>query len=219
MFFPLQVQQQIVETTVSHEIPGAVAQLTESSIQLAEAAANFGALKLMFGVFISFIFILMLFFIYQMLTYNRKLADIHRSAAKIERYFEDDANKSIGKVQAVALIRRTFTDLSQTIKYHVLRTRLECKPEQEGSVKEHIKSRVTSLVNYETSELVSFLSGFDYNGVVLSEGFAAEDKQLILDFIVEQVFQPSATFTVSGMDQAADILINGVKLSVLKNLR
>lgn len=203
---------------ITEVIPDAtVSQLTESSIQLAEAAANFGALKLMFGVFIVFIFIIMLFFVYQMMTYNKTLVDIHTSAKKIEDYFEDESNKSLGKPQANILIRRTFCSLSQTIKYIILRIRLESRVSDVAEYGEQITSRVDKIIKNEYTEAVSFLDTFDCDGVKLSEGFSPEDCKIISEFVVEQVKAPTEVFSISAMDQSADILLSGIKLSILRN--
>lgn len=208
----------LLQSGVTELTPDAtISQLTESSIHLAEAAANFGALKLMFGVFIVFIFIVMLFFVYQMMTYNKTLVDIHTSARKIEDYFEDESNKSLGKPQANVLIRRTFNSLSQTIKYIILRTRLENKPSDLTEYGDQIVSRVDKVVKNEYTETVSFLETFDCDGIKLSEGFSVEDCKIISEFVVEQVKTPAEIFSISAMDQSTDILIGGIKLDVLRN--
>lgn len=199
-------------------IPSSVTQLSETSIKLAEAAANFGALKLMFGVFITFIFIIMVYFIFQMMSYNKKVSDIHGTSKKVEGFFNNVNSKTIGKVQATALIRRTFLTFSQTMKYYILRFRLEKKGPRGAGGKEAMTTRIINLINYEVSELVSFLNSFEYEGRQVYEGMSSEDLQLLTDFIIEQSFIEQESFSVSGMDQATDILISGIKLTALKGL-
>lgn len=196
---------------------GSVEQLTESSIKLAEAAANFGALKLMFGVFIVFIFIMMLFYLYQLVTYNKKIGDIHQSSKKIESYFQEASDKTLGKSQANILVRRSFNSLSQSIKYIILRTRLENKFTDDEEGREVVRTKVTKTVENEYAELTSFLANFDCGDKKLSEILNNEDTQIIADFVVEQILIPRDRYVISNMDRETDILLNGIKLDVLKN--
>lgn len=227
--------QTVVEN--SGALNSSVNQLTESTIKLSEAAANFGALKVMFGVFIVFIFVMMLFYLYQMITYSKKIGDIHSSSKKIEEYFEEASNRTLGKAQASVLIRRAFNSLAQNIKYTILRTRLENKigenqqetghrPEPghhpnfggSGINRDTIQSKIARLVNYEYAELGSFLTNFDCDDKVLAETVNLDDTQIIVDFMMEQIFLPGDEYTISNMDKETDILLNGIKLEVLKKL-
>lgn len=204
--------QTVVEN--SETLSKSVNQLTESSINLAEAAANFGALKVMFGVFLVFIFIMLMFFLYQMLTYNKKLSDVHSSSKKIEKYLEGATNRSIGQAEANVLVRRAFNSLAQVIKYNILRIRIENHLDQ----KEAISTKIYRFVNYEYAELRTFLGSFVCNDQELSYIISDEDIQIIMEFMMEQVYQEKNLFSVASMDQTTEILINGIKLEAIKKL-
>lgn len=205
----------LLQTTAgSDALNSTVDQLTESSISLAEAAANFGALKVMFGVFLVFIFLVLIFFLYQMFTYNKKLSDVHESSKKMEKFLEEGNNRSVGTAEANVLVRRVFSSFSQTIKYNILRTRLENHLDR----KEVVSTKIYRFVTYEYAEMRSFLSNFVCEDHELSYLIADEDIQVIMDFMLEQVYQEKSVFSISTMDQTTDILISGIKLAALKKL-
>ena len=191
-----------------------VNQLTESSISLAEAAANFGALKVMFGVFLVFVLIMLLFFLYQMLSYNKKISDIHDSTKKLEKFLERTSNRSIGSVETNILLRRVFSSLAQTVKYTILRYRIENHLDQ----RESVSTKVHRFVNYEYAELRSFLSNFECDDRDLGSIVLEEDVNIVIEFMLEQIYLEKNIFSVASMDQSTDILLNGIKLKTLKKI-
>ena len=196
------------------DLNGAVEQLTQSSLELSEAVANFGALKVMSGVFILFAIIMLLIFLYQVFSTSRKVDRVDKSIQKIDTYFEKAADKSIGEAQAQIMVRRVFNSLSQNIKYTILRTRIENHIDN----RELTLAKIDRLVNYEYAELVTFFRNFDYKEKPLSDIINADDIQILTDFIKEQVYCSNDQFSVSAMDQATNILMNGLKLEYIKKL-
>lgn len=203
----------LLQIVTSEQFDSSVEQLTESSIALAEAAANFGALKVIFGIFLVFMLVLMVTFAWQLFSTQRKIEDIHTSTKKVEKYIGETSNRTLGRSQASVLIRRAFNSLSQTVKYNILRTRLENHLDQE----EQVQSRIKNLVKYEYAELSSFLMNFECDDRNLSETIKPDDAQIITEFMLEQIYRDPDTFTVSSMDQATDILLSGLKLEALKD--
>ena len=195
----------------SDDLNKSVDQLTESTIALAEAAANFGALKVMFGAFLIFIFIVLIIFFWQLVSTQHKIGDIYLSANKIEKYFQEETNRTIGPAQSQILIRRALNSLSQNIKYTILRTRLENHLDQ----KDFIQSKVSRVVTYEWGELSSFLANFDCNKKTLADNLNNDDAQIIIGFMMEQIYLDKSLYTVASMDQATDLLMNGIKQQVL----
>lgn len=192
-----------------------VEQLTKSSIELAEATANLGALKVMAGIFMAFALVLILIFIYQIVSTSHKIDRVDKTVGKVEEYFKDASDKTMGKAQAQIVVRRSFNSFSQNVKYTILRTRIENHIEN----REATLAKVNRLVNYEYAELKSFLGNFNCQERPLSEILDhEEDNQLIVDYIMEQIYLNQELFTISNMDQATDILINGLKLEYLKKL-
>lgn len=201
---------QIQDTSIDN----AVTQVTKASVELAEAAANYGALKIIFGIFMVFIIIVVVLFVYQIFSLTKKMDIIHTAAVKTQEYFEGASDRTIGKTQAQILIRRGMNSLSNTIKYRILRIRLENHIDDV----ELTKNKINRLVKNDFIEFSSYLSNFLCDDKQLSIITDEQDIGVVVDFIIEQVYIPKDEFTVSGLDQSTDILVNGIKLNYLKSL-
>lgn len=206
MLYPLQTQGPNIDNTVT--------QVTQASVELAEAAANYGALKIIFGIFMVFIIIVVVLFVYQIFSLTKKMDIIHNAAVRTQEYFDGASDRTIGRSQAQILIRRGMNSLSNTIKYRILRIRLENHIDDV----ELIKNKIDRVVKNDFIEFTSYLSNFLYDEKQLSVVVDEQDVDMIVDFITEQVYIPKDEFTVSGLDQSTDILVNGIKFSYLKNL-
>lgn len=206
MLYPLQTQEP--------NIDNAVTRVTQASVELAEAAANYGALKIIFGIFMVFIIIVVVLFVYQIFSLTKKMDIIHNAAVRTQEYFDGASDRTIGRSQAQILIRRGMNSLSNTIKYRILRIRLENHIDDV----ELTKNKINRVVKNDFIEFTSYLSNFLYDEKQLSVVVDEQDVDVIVDFITEQVYIPKDEFTVSGLDQSTDILVNGIKLSYLKNL-
>lgn len=204
--YPLQTQ--------GPNIDNAVTQVTQASVELAEAAANYGALKIIFGIFMVFIIIVVVLFVYQIFSLTKKMDIIHNAAVRTQEYFDGASDRTIGRSQAQILIRRGMNSLSNTIKYRILRIRLENHID-DGEL---TKNKINRVVKNDFIEFTSYLSNFLCDEKQLSVVVDEQDVDVIVDFITEQVYIPKDEFTVSGLDQSTDILVNGIKLSYLKNL-
>lgn len=204
----------LLQTENLNNLTGSVNKVTDSSIRIAQAANDFGALRVAFGVFMIFIIIIVILFIWQIFVLSGKLNIIYGSAVKITEYFETSAEGDIGSSQAQVIVRRNFNSLSQAIKYYILRIRLENHIDD----KNKIKVKIDRLVRNEFSELTTYLSNFKCNKKVLSFIIEDDDIQMIEDFIFEQVYIPKNDFTISNMDQSTSIFINGLKLSYIKKI-
>ena len=196
------------------QFDGAVEQLSRTSIDLAEAAANFGALKVIFGVFLTLFVVMLLWFLYQLVSMTRKVDYVYGSTQKTTKLFEESANRLLGKPQASILIRRAFNSLSQSIKYTILRTRIENHLDQ----REFVDSKVTKFITHEYRELVNFLANYTCDGKTLDTHIKVEDAKIITDFVLEQVYLGEDLFSVASMDQASDILAKGLRLEALQGI-
>lgn len=204
----------ILQTENLNNLTESVNKVTDSSIRIAQAANDFGALRVAFGVFMIFIIIIVILFIWQIFVLSGKLNTIYGAAVKTTEYFETSAEGDIGPSQAQVIVRRNFNSLSQAIKYYILRIRLENHIDD----KDKIKVKIDRLVRNEFSELTTYLSNFKCNKKVLSFIVEDDDIQMIEDFIFEQVYIPKNDFTISNMDQSTSIFINGLKLSYIKKI-
>lgn len=204
----------LLQTENLNNLTESVNKVTDSSIRIAQATNDFGALRVAFGVFMIFIIIIVILFIWQIFVLSGKLNTIYGAAVKTTEYFETSAEGDIGPSQAQVIVRRNFNSLSQAIKYYILRIRLENHIDD----KDKIKVKIDRLVRNEFSELTTYLSNFKCNKKVLSFIVEDDDIQMIEDFIFEQVYIPKNDFTISNMDQSTSIFINGLKLSYIKKI-
>lgn len=204
----------LLQTENLNNLTESVNKVTDSSIRIAQAANDFGALRVAFGVFMIFIIIIVILFIWQIFVLSGKLNTIYGAAVKTTEYFETSAEGDIGPSQVQVIVRRNFDSLSQAIKYYILRIRLENHIDD----KNKIKVKIDRLVRNEFSELTTYLSNFKCNKKVLSFIIEEDDIQMVEDFIFEQVYIPKNDFTISNMDQSTSIFINGLKLSYIKKI-
>lgn len=203
----------LLQTENLNNLTESVNKVTDSSIRIAQAANDFGALRVAFGVFMIFIIIIVILFIWQIFVLSGKLNTIYGAAVKTTEYFETSAEGDIGPSQAQVIVRRNFNSLSQAIKYYILRIRLENHIDD----KNKIKVKIDRLVRNEFSELTTYLSNFKCNKKVLSFIVEDDDIQMVEDFILNRYIYQN-DFTISNMDQSTSIFINGLKLSYIKKI-
>lgn len=191
-----------------------VDQLTQSALELAEATANFGALKVMAGVFMAFMVLLVVFFLYQLFAMSRQVTIINEAAQSCNNFFKGAADRTLGMDQSRILIRRSFTTLTDILKYAILRIRLENHIENTSAT----QAKVERIVKHEFAEMKTFLSTYLCNGVPLSHVLKDEDVKLVIAFLIEQIYIPKDQFRISDMDQSMDIFLNGIKLDYLNHV-
>lgn len=196
------------------KLDNAVQSLTRSSIELAEAASNYGALKVIFGIFMVLVLVLVVMFMYTIWNLNKKISVVSESSSKVTEFFDGAADSTIGVTEAQILIRREFNCLSHILKYVILRIRLENHIDDKKSV---IK-KVDILVNNEYSELCGLMSNFNCDGKSLSTIFELQDNEAIKDMVIEQIYIPKDQFSIPNMDQSVSMYLNGLKLMYLKKL-
>lgn len=196
------------------KLDNAVQSLTRSSIELAEAASNYGALKVIFGIFMVLVLVLVVMFIYTIWNLNKKISVVSESSSKITEFFDGAADSTIGVTEAQILIRREFNCLGYILKYAILRIRLENHIDN----KESVIKKVDILVNNEYSELCGLMSNFNCDGKSLSTIFELQDNEAIKDMVIEQIYIPKDQFSISNMDQSVSMYLNGLKLMYLKKL-
>lgn len=196
------------------KLDNAVQSLTRSSIELAEAASNYGALKVIFGIFMVLVLVLVVMFMYTIWNLNKKISVVSESSSKVTEFFDGAADSTIGVTEAQILIRREFNCLGHILKYVILRIRLENHIDN----KESVIKKVDILVNNEYSELCGLMSNFNCNGKSLSTIFELQDNEEIKDMVIEQIYIPKDQFSISNMDQSVSMYLNGLKLMYLKKL-
>lgn len=196
------------------KLDNVVQSLTRSSIELAEAASNYGALKVIFGIFMVLVLVLVVMFMYTIWNLNKKISVVSESSSKVTEFFDGAADSTIGITEAQILIRREFNCLGYILKYAILRIRLENHIDN----KESVIKKVDILVNNEYSELCGLMSNFNCDGKSLSTIFELQDNEVIKDMVIEQIYIPKDQFSISNMDQSVSMYLNGLKLMYLKKL-
>lgn len=187
--------------------------INQTSLELAQAASDYGALKVVFGIFIVFMIILILMFIYQIFKLNNKIDTIYDSSIEVNKYFGDTYNNSIDKSQANILLRRSFNYLETSIKYNILKIRLE------NNIKgnqDKVKNKIKMIINNEMIDLSNFLGNFKHGANPLRLNIKEEDIKVIIEAIIEQVYNED--FKIHQMDSAIEIIIQGLKLNYLNKL-
>ena len=86
----------------------AVDKLSKSAIEIAEAAGDLGALKVMFGFAVTFTALLLIVFVVQIISNQKLLRGIKQSTDQTARYFSDLNNRTIGKEEAKAVTKETL---------------------------------------------------------------------------------------------------------------
>lgn len=196
------------------KLDNAVQSLTRSSIELAEAASNYGALKVIFGIFMVLVLVWVVMFMYTIWNLNKKISVVSESSSKVTEFFDGAADSTIGITEAQILIRREFNCLGYILKYAILRIRLENHIDN----KESVIKKVDILVNNEYSELCGLMSNFNCDGKSLSTIFELQDNEAIKDMVIEQIYIPKDQFSISNMDQSVSMYLNGLKLMYIKKL-
>lgn len=196
------------------KLDNVVQSLTRSSIELAEAASNYGALKVIFGIFMVLVLVLVVMFMYTVWNLNKKISVVSESSSKVTEFFDGAADSTIGVTEAQILIRMEFNCLGHILKYAILRIRFENNIDN----KESVIKKVDMLVNNEYSELCELMSNFNHDGKSLSTIFELQDNEAIKDMVIEQIYIPKDQFSISNMDQSVSMYLEGLKLMYLKKL-
>lgn len=187
-------------------ITDAVNKLSRSSIELSEAAANYGALKVIFGVFMAMMLVIVVLFIYQSFQMNKRIGIIGEAAQKTIEYFNPIGSRSIGREEAKAAIRENVTRTATMLKYGILKIRYENNLTT-GSADD----RIAGLVNSEYNNRKSFLGRFLVQDKKLSYVCETDDNHTMIELMKEWVYMDKEKFTASLMAQGVNYVLDGIK--------
>lgn len=182
--------------------------LTKASIELSEAASNYGALKVIFGVFLVVFLLLVLLFVWQLLSTQGKLATIEKASNKSMEYFASLSDHTIGKEEAKMIVRESFNRSEALIKYYILKIRLE----NHTADKTFTEDKIRSLVDNDFSSRRVFLSRFACHGHPISFTATIDDNSAITKLMQDWVYKGEKDFTVSLMAQAVSLYYDGIKI-------
>ena len=185
----------------------AVDKLSKSAIEIAEAAGDLGALKVMFGFAVTFTALLLIVFVVQIISNQKLLRGIKQSTDQTARYFSDLNNRTIGKEEAKAVTKETLDRSCALVKYYILKIRMT---NREGTL-----NKIRRMIDNDFNGQRAFLGKFLYVNKQLSFIATLEDNQAIANLMTEQVYLPAESFTVSLMSQSVNMYFDGLKLRQL----
>jgi hypothetical protein len=189
--------------------------LTKVSLELAEAASNYGALKIIFGVFMVMMLLIVLVFVSQSVFLIKRVQGISDVSDKIDNYFEGLSESDIGKEEANSMIREVLNHNSVLIKYYILRVRSE----NHISDKENTKLKIQRILKNIYSETLTFLNKFRYKSKPLGVYLDTEvDTETLFSLMLEQIYIPKEHFQLSQMDQSIELFMQGLKLNYITKI-
>ncbi|MBT9873758.1 hypothetical protein GPL06_13235 [Bacteroides salyersiae] len=189
----------------------AVDKLSKSAIEIAQAAGDLGALKVMFGFAVTFTALLLIVFVAQIVSNQKMLRAIKETSDKTGRYFSDLNNRTVGKEEAKAITKETLDRSCALVKYYILKIRME----NHLVNKEATFNKIRLMIDNDFNGQRAFLGKFLYKEKQLSFVATLEDNQAISNLMTEQVYLPTDNFTVSLMSQAVGVYFDGLKLRLL----
>ena len=197
--------QKLVDSTQS---------LAKTTVDLAQAASDYGALKVIFGLFVVIVILMILAMAFSLFLTVRKVNKIERASDKTLQYFDNLSNRTIGKEEGNAVVRETLNKSSTLVKYYILRIRWENNIDDTTA----IQQKISMIIENNFAEMNSFLSKFICLNKPLSNVVNYEDRKVLKQLITESVYTPKENFTPSNMDQTVELFFNGLRLDYLKKL-
>lgn len=189
----------------------AVEKLSKSSLEIAQAVGDLGALKVMFGFAVTFTVLLLIVFVAQIVSNQKMLRAIKETSDKTGRYFSELNNRTVGKEEAKAITKETLDRSCALVKYYILKIRME----NHLVNKEATFNKIRLMIDNDFNGQRAFLGKFLYKEKQLSFVATLEDNQAISNLMTEQVYLPSESFTVSLMSQSVGVYFDGLKLRLL----
>lgn len=183
--------------------------LTKASIELSEAAANYGALKVIFGVFMAVFLLMVLVFLIQIWVTQKRLKKIEDASEKTLDYFSDLNNHTIGKEEAKMILRESLNKSEALMKYYILKIRLE----NHVPDKAFTEDKIRTLVDNDFSSRRVFLARFQCLGHPVSFTVTVDDNAAITKLMKDWVYKADGEFTVSLMAQAVSLYYEGLKIN------
>lgn len=189
--------------------------LTKVSLELAEAASNYGALKIIFGVFMVMMLLIVLVFVSQSVFLIKRVQGISDVSDKIDNYFEGLSESDIGKEEANSMIREVLNHNSVLIKYYIIRVRSE----NHISDKENTELKIQRILKNIYSETSTCLNKFRYKSKPLGVHLDVEtDTENLFNLMLEQIYIPKEHFQLSQMDQSIELFMQGLKLNYVTKI-
>lgn len=204
----------ILQTSPLGELTESTKSLSTTTIELARAVSDYGALKVVFALFIVVVIIMIVTMVFTLITSFRRMNKIETASIKVLQYFDNLTNRTLGREESNALVRETVNRYCALTKYHILRIRIENHIDNT----EITKQKINKLVENYFAEINSFLSRFICIDKPLSNVINFDNVDPLKDMITQWVYMPKDEFTISNMDQTVELYYSSVKIEYLKRL-
>lgn len=181
--------------------------LTRASIDLAQAASDYGALKVMFGVSVTIFLVLIIFFIAWQIMFLRRFKVIEEMCRESFKFFSQLNDHTIGKEEAKMIIRESLSRSEALMKYYILKIRLENHLDD----KESTQGKITKIVDNDFTNRKAFLSKFTCFGHTVSFTAVEDDNEAVTKMLSAWVYKQEREFTVSLMAQEVSLYYDGLK--------
>lgn len=188
--------------------------LSKTSIELAQAASDYGALRVVFGIFIVMVILMMIVMIVSHMYMLKKVNMIGDASIKVLKYFDNLSNRTVGIEEGNSIVREALNRCNALTKYYILRIRLENHIDNETVTRQ----KVDKIAENSFAELNSYLSRFICINKSLSTIIDYDECENLKNLMIEQIYLPKESFTVSGMDQSVELFFSGIKLEYFKQL-
>lgn len=196
------------------ELTESTESLSNTTIQLAQAVSDYGALKVIFGLFIIVVIIMIVAMTLTLISNFRRMNKIEEASIKVLKYFDNLTNRTIGIEESNAIVRETINRYCGLTKYQILRIRIENHIDNV----EVTKQKIDKLVENYFAELNAFLSRFICIDKPLSSVIDFDNADSLKGIITQWVYMPKEEFTISNMDQTLELYYSGIKIEYLKRL-
>ncbi len=184
-----------------------ISALSRASIDLAEAASDYGALKVIFGCFMVIFLLLILQQLYQQWELRKRLKSIEEASEKTMEFFNDLNNRTVGAQQAKLMVGETLRKNEALVKYNILKMRFENHLDD----KERAEAKIRAIVDSLFTAQRAFLGNFYIRDRSISFTAVIEDNAALEKMMKEWVFMPDKDFTVSNMAQLIGIYYEGIR--------
>lgn len=185
-----------------------VAQLSKTSIELAKAANDYGAMTIGYGVLMLIVLLMIIFFFSYIYSLSRKIGMVVEACDYVKRYFSELNDHTIGKEEAKMIVRMCYNAFEFSVKYNILKMR----EENHLSDKAMADIKIRNIVNNRMAEMKVLLSRFVCVGHSVSFTCTDEDTADMIQIMTDWVYKSADTFTVSLMSQDIGLYFDKLQL-------
>lgn len=205
---------QIADSVPLDKLAESTKTLSKTSIELAQAVSDYGALRVVFGIFIVMVILMMIIMVLSHMYMLKKVNLISDASIKVLKYFDNLSNRTVGIEEGNSIVREALNRCNALTKYYILRIRLENHIDNEAVTRQ----KVDKIAENSFAELNSYLSRFICVNKSLSTLINYDECESLKNLMIEQIYIPKENFTVSGMDQSVELFFSGMKLEYFKQL-